>query len=178
MNKLFTIIVFLSLFQYNDLFYASGKTNMLEIKSPAFENNSLIPKQYTCDGGNISPSLSWSNIPADAKSLALICDDPDAPAGTWVHWIIYNMPPASKGLQEGVLPIQELAHDTKQGTTDFKKIGYGGPCPPKSTHRYFFRLYALNAKLNLEAGATKKQLLIAMEKHILAEAELIGKYKR
>ena len=178
MNKLFTIIVFLSLFQYNNLFYASGKTNMLEIKSPAFENNEMIPKQYSCDGENFSPPLLWNNIPLDSKSLALICDDPDAPAGTWVHWIIYNMPPTSKGLQEGVLPLQNFAHDTKQGITDFKKIGYGGPCPPSGTHRYFFKLYALNTKLNLEAGATKKQLEDAMKKHIIAQAELVGKYKK
>ena len=178
MNKLFTIIVFLSLFQYNNLFYASGKTNMLEIKSPAFANNGIIPKQYTCDGEDISPPLSWDSIPGNAKSLTLISDDPDAPASTWVHWVIYNMPPASKGLQEGVLPLKDFSHDTKQGINDFKKIGYGGPCPPSGTHRYFFKLYALNTKLSLEAGATKKQLEDAMKGHIIAQAELIGKYKR
>ena len=149
-----------------------------EIKSPAFENNGIIPKQYSCDGINISPPLSWSNIPEGAKSLALILDDPDAPTGTWVHWIIYNMPPASKGLQEGVIPIQEMAHETKQGINDFKKIGYGGPCPPSGTHRYFFKLYALDTKLTLKSGATKKQLENAIKGHIILQGELIGKYKK
>ena len=175
MKKVFIILI--CLFFFNNFSYTISKTSM-EIKSPAFENNGLIPKQYTCEGRNISPPLSWDGIPAGAKSLALISDDPDAPAGTWVHWVIYNMPPASKGLQEGVLPMQNLPHDTKQGINDFKKIGYGGPCPPGGTHRYFFKLYALDTKLNLDSGATKSQLLAAIEGHILAQTELIGKYKR
>ena len=180
MTKYFLTILFLIIsFSVNNLSYAEIKdAKKIEISSPAFENNSLIPKQYTCDGENFSPPLSWSNIPADTKSLALICDDPDAPAGTWVHWVIYNMPPASKGLQEGVLPLKDFSHNAKQGINDFKKFGYGGPCPPSGTHRYFFKLYALNTNLNLESGADKKQLLIAMKGHILSQTEIVGKYKR
>ncbi len=176
-KKIITLFSVLCIFL---LCYSSkaGEKSLLEIKSPAFENNKLIPKQYTCNGINISPPLFWSKIPVTTKSLALISDDPDAPMGTWVHWIIYNMPPISKGLQEGVLPLQNFSHDTKQGLNDFNKIGYGGPCPPSGTHRYFFKLYALDTKLNLEAGATKKQLENAMKDHILAQAELIGKYKK
>ena len=176
MKKIF--IVLFCLLLANNFSHAISKASMFEISSPVFENNGIIPKAYTCGGENFSPPLSWNNIPPNAKSLALISDDPDASAGTWVHWIIFNMPPNSKGLQEGVLPIQEMAHETKQGVNDFKKIGYGGPCPPSGTHRYFFKLYALNTKLNLEAGTTKKQLENAMKGHILTQAELIGKYKR
>ena len=176
MKKIFIVLV--CLFFHNNSGYAISKTSALEIKSPAFENNGIIPKQYSCDGINISPPLSWSNIPEGAKSLALILDDPDAPTGTWVHWIIYNMPPASKGLQEGVIPIQEMAHETKQGINDFKKIGYGGPCPPSGTHRYLFKLYALDTKLTLKSGATKKQLENAIKGHIILQGELIGKYKK
>ena len=176
MKKIF--ILLFCLFFINNFSYAAHETNTLEISSPAFKNNGIIPKQYTCDGANISPPLSWTGIPESTKSLALILDDPDAPGSTWVHWVIYNMPPDSKGLQEDVLPIQDMAHETKQGTNDFKKIGYGGPCPPSGTHRYFFKLYELDTKLNLESGATKKQLLIAMKGHIISQAKLVGKYKR
>ena len=179
-EKLF-IIIFLLIFCLtisHKAFSMPVENKKVELSSSAFKANGLIPKQYTCDGINISPSLSWNNIPENAKSLTLILDDPDAPGRTWVHWIIYNMPPISKGLQEGVLPLQNFSHDTKQGLNDFNKIGYGGPCPPSGTHRYFFKLYALDTKLNLEAGATKKQLENAMKDHILAQAELIGKYKK
>ena len=150
----------------------------MEIKSSAFKHNEIIPSNYTCDGGNISPPLLWNEIPENTKSLALIADDPDAPVGTWTHWVIYNMPPTSKGLQEGVLPVQSFSHDTKQGINDFQQIGYGGPCPPSGIHRYFFKLYALNTKLNLESGATKEQLLMAMKGHILAQGETVGKYRK
>ena len=177
MKKHLLVLIFLSIALFQNKAY-SQESKQIQISSPAFENNKLIPKQYTCNGINISPPLSWNKIPPTTKSLALISDDPDAPMGTWVHWIIYNMPPISKGLQEGVLPLQNFSHDTKQGINDFKKIGYGGPCPPSGTHRYFFKLYALDTKLNLEAGATKKQLENAMKGHILAQAELTGKYKK
>ena len=176
MNKIF-IVLFCLLF-VNYFSYAASKVNMLEITSPVFKHNGTIPKKYTCDGINISPELSWDNLPEDTNSLALIVDDPDAPAETWVHWVIYNIPPNSKGLQEGVLPLRALPHNTKQGINDFKKIGYGGPCPPSGTHRYFFKLYALDTKLNLDSGATKKDLENAMKGHILAQTELVGKYKR
>ncbi len=163
------------------MFFSCSVTSVeanIEIKSPEFKSEDMMPAKYTCDGGNFSPPLSWDGIPKDAKSLVLICDDPDAPMGTWVHWLIYNMPPASKGLQEGVLPVESFSHDTKQGINDFKEIGYGGPCPPSGVHRYFFKLYALDSKLNLPAGATKKELLVAMKEHILAQAEMIGKYEK
>ncbi len=174
MKRILVIVILLSLLEL----CASSRASAFEITSPAFENNGIIPKLYTCDGKDFSPSLSWSGIPESTKSLVLILDDPDAPTGTWTHWVIYNMPPLSKGLQEGVLPMPNLPHDTKQGINDFKKIGYGGPCPPSGTHRYFFKLYALNTKLNLEAGATKNQLESAMKGHIVSQAKLVGKYKR
>ena len=176
MRKAFTSLI--CLLFINNFSLAAFGNSKIEIKSSAFENNGSIPKQYTCDGENFSPPLLWNNIPEGTKSLALILDDPDAPSGTWTHWIIFNMPPASKGLQEGVLPIQDMAHETKQGINDFKKIGYGGPCPPSGTHRYFFKLYALDTKLNLESGNTKKQLEATMKEHVISQAELVGKYKR
>jgi hypothetical protein len=126
----------------------------------------------------MSPPLKWADVPAEARSLALICDDPDAPAGTWVHWVIFNVPSATAGLPEAVAHEQVLADHSKQGTNDFRNIGYGGPCPPGGTHRYFFKLYALDTMLELDAGINKRQLLKAMEGRILAEAQLMGKYKR
>jgi len=151
---------------------------VMEIKSTAFKEGGMIPVKYTCDSTDISPPLSWDSIPEGAKSLALICDDPDAPAGTWVHWVLYDLPPDVKELPENVPPQKELENGAKQGITDFRKIGYGGPCPPGGTHRYFFKLYALDKKLKQEAGLTKAQLLKAMEGHVLAESKLMGKYKR
>ncbi len=177
MKKYLLSLIFLLTILLQNKAYPQGD-KQIEIHSPTFENNELIPKDYTCDGKDISPPLSWSGIPENTKSLVLICDDPDAPMGTWVHWVIYNMPPASKGLQEGVIPLPDLPYDTKQGINDFKKVGYSGPCPPSGTHRYFFKLYALNTKLNLKSNATKNQLLAAMKGHILSQTELIGKYKR
>ena len=173
MKKIFVVLG--CLFFANNFSCAIAKIDFI---SSAFTNNGVIPKQYSCDGINTSPPLLWSGIPDDTKSLALILDDPDAPAGTWVHWIIFNMPPNLKGLQEGVLPLKDFSHDTKQGLNDFKKIGYGGPCPPSGTHRYFFKLYALDTKISLEGGATKKDLENSMKGHVIAQAELIGKYKR
>lgn len=150
----------------------------IEIKSNSFKNGGLMPKQFTCDGKNISPQLSWTSYPDATKSFALICDDPDAPVGTWVHWVIYNIPANINELEENFPNHKTFPNGIKQGTNDFRKIGYGGPCPPSGTHRYFFKIYALDKILDLEAGATKKQLLDAMEGHILAMGELIGKYKR
>ena len=150
----------------------------LKITSLAFEEGDMIPKQYTCDGADMSPPLSWSGIPEGTKSLALIADDPDAPSKTWVHWVLYNLPPDSAGLPEKVPPDDTLASGARHGITDFRQLGYGGPCPPGGTHRYFFKLYALDIMLDLEIGATKGQLLKAMEGHILAEGQLMGKYKR
>lgn len=150
----------------------------LSLISSAFEAGGMIPSKYTCDGADISPHLSWKNIPAGAKSLAIICDDPDAPVGTWVHWVLYDLPAAESGLPEDVPPQKVLKNGAKQGINDFRKIGYGGPCPPGGIHRYFFKLYALNDFLNLSPGVTKSELLKAMKGHIIEQAELIGKYSR
>lgn len=150
----------------------------IKLRSTAFEEGGMIPKQYTCDGKDISPPLAWESVPDSTKSIALICDDPDAPMGTWVHWVLYNLPANIKELPENIPTQKILENGAKQGTNDFRNIGYGGPCPPGGTHRYYFKIYALETVLTLEAGATKTKLLKAMEGHILAEGELMGKYKR
>lgn len=150
----------------------------LEVKSSAFSEGGMIPSQYTCDGTNVSPPLSWSGVPANAKSLALICDDPDAPAGVWVHWVVYDLPSSANGLPEAVPPRDEISGGGRQGKNDFRKTGYGGPCPPGGTHRYVFTLFALDRELGLGAGATKAQLSAAMKGHVLAEGRLTGKYSR
>lgn len=150
----------------------------LELRSAAFAEGGSIPSQYTCDGKNVSPPLAWSGIPPAAKSLALVCDDPDAPAGVWVHWVVYGLPPSTSALPEGVPARDEIGGGGRQGKNDFRKIGYGGPCPPSGTHRYVFTLSALDSKLDLPAGATKQDLLAAIRGHVLAETKLIGKYSR
>jgi len=142
----------------------------MKITSPAFKNNELIPAKYTCDGENISPPLVIENIPDGTKSLALICDDPDAPMGTWVHWVVFDIEVAGE--------IKENSIPGKQGINDFRKKNYGGPCPPSGTHRYFFKIYALDTKLGLNEGISKKELEKSMNGHILQEAQLIGLYKR
>jgi len=148
------------------------------VKSSAFQNMQAIPSVYTCDGKNISPPLSWSGIPEMAKSLVLIADDPDAPAGTWVHWVVYDIPPAVTSLKEGAPKTDTLPEGGKQGINDSRKIGYDGPCPPGGTHRYFFKMYALDAVLNLPSGKNKKEIEKAMKGHILAQGELVGTYSR
>jgi len=150
----------------------------MELTSAAFKPGEMIPAKYTCDGPDVSPSLTWSDPPAGTKSLALISDDPDAPVGTWVHWVMWNIPADARALEENVPKKESLPNGTKQGTTDFRRIGYGGPCPPSGTHRYFFKLYALDTTLNLPASTAKKDLEKAMQGHILAQAELMGKYRR
>ena len=150
----------------------------LEITSSVFSEGEMIPTRYTCDGPDISPQLSWSGVPEDAQTLALICDDPDAPMGTWVHWVLFNIPASANGLPAEIPPEASLENGARHGTNDFRRLGYGGPCPPGGTHRYFFKLYALNSALDLESGITKERLLEAMEGYILAEAQLMGKYKR
>ena len=157
---------------------AGGNKMALKITSSAFTEGGVIPKQHTCDGADASPALSWTGVPESTKSLALICDDPDAPMGTWVHWVLYNIPPGESGLPAEVPSNAGLSNGAKHGTNDFRRLGYGGPCPPGGTHRYFFKLYALDTALNLESGATKSQVEEAMKGHILAEAQLMGKYKR
>lgn len=158
---------------------AKGGAMSFQIISPAFSNDATIPKNYTCDGPDLSPPLSWTGAPSGTKIFALIADDPDAPAGTWVHWVLYNLPATAKDLPEGVKKEEQLPDGTLQGRNDFRKIGYNGPCPPPGKpHRYFFKLYALNSNLSLKAGATKAELESAMKGHVLAQAELIGKYGR
>jgi len=148
------------------------------VKTTAFSEGGTIPKKYTCDGADLSPALTGADAPAGTKSLALIADDPDAPVGTWTHWIAWNIPPEAV-LPEGVVKVESLGDGTRQGKNDFKKIGYGGPCPPPGKpHRYFFKLYALDANLDLKPGADRKELGSAMKDHVLGQAELMGKYGR
>jgi len=150
-----------------------------QIKSTAFENKEPLSARYTGDGPDISPPLQWTNAPARTKALALVCDDPDAPVGTWVHWVLYDIPPDTTHLLEAMPTDQKVLGTAKQGKNDFRKIGYGGPAPPRgSPHRYFFKLYALDAETGLPPGATKADLLKAIKDHVLAEAELMGTYKR
>ena len=150
----------------------------IKISSRAFQEGGMIPRRYACDGEDISPPLAWTGIPEGAKTIALIGDDPDAPIGTWVHWVLFNLPADVKELAEAVPPDKELSSGAKQGKNDFRRIGYGGPCPPGGTHRYFFKLYALDSVLDLAAGVSKADLLKAMQGHVLAEGQLMGKYKR
>ncbi len=154
----------------------------LTITSRAFTHNGEIPRQYTCDGQDISPPLAWSGLPHETKSLALIVDDPDAPDPnapkmTWVHWVLYNIPPNAAGLPEGVR-TRDLPEGTKEGLNDWKRTGYGGPCPPVGRHRYFHKLYALSVVLPDLGRPTKGQLEKAMEGKILTQAELVGTYQR
>jgi hypothetical protein len=155
-----------------------GAKMEIKITSSAFKNDGLIPSKYTCDGDDVSPPLQWEAVPQDAKSIAIICDDPDAPMGTFVHWVLFNLPADVKELAEKVPVDKTLPNGASQGITDFGRVGYGGPCPPSGTHRYFFKIYALDMKLDLAAGARKNQLLKAMEGHMLAQGQLVGKYKR
>jgi Raf kinase inhibitor-like YbhB/YbcL family protein len=150
----------------------------ITIESAAFGNMQPIPSKYTCDGADISPPLSWTNVPAGTKSLALICDDPDAPAGTWVHWVVYDLPPMLDILPENVPKSDTVPGGGKQGKTDFGRAGWGGPCPPSGTHRYFFKIYALDIMLNLPAGKARAEVEKAMRGHVVAQGELVGTYKR
>ncbi len=150
----------------------------MELQSAVFAAGGEIPKKYTCQGQDVSPPLSWNAVPEKTQSFALICDDPDAPMGVWVHWVIFNLPAEARELAENVPTQKILPNGAKQGSNDFRKIGYGGPCPPSGEHRYYFKLYALNTKLNLDAGVKKTELLQAMAGHILDECQLMGKYRR
>jgi len=145
----------------------------LQLVSPAFKHNEFIPEKYTCDGKDINPPLLIENIPSGTKSMALIVDDPDAPAGTWVHWVVWNISPDTKEMKESSVP-----EGAQQGVNDFRKHEYGGPCPPSGTHRYFFKLYALDTMLNLGSKAKKSDIEQAMKGHILEKTELIGRYRR
>ncbi len=151
----------------------------MQLSSTAFGEGAPIPAKYTCEDKNVSPPLQWSGAPEGTKSLVLIADDPDAPAGTWVHWVLYDMPPTANELPEGQPRNQYTPGGARQGLNDFRHLGYGGPCPPPGKpHRYFFKLYALDALLNLKPGATKQEVERAMNKHILAQTQLMGTYKR
>jgi len=147
----------------------------LTLKSTAFDQGGTIPNKYSCDGNDISPQLSWDGAPTGTKSFALIMDDPDAPVGTWDHWVLFNLPAETKGLDENV---KSLPAGTINGKNSWGKTGWGGPCPPDKEHRYFFKVYALDSTLTLKEGATKKAVEKAIEGHILDKTELMGKYNR
>jgi hypothetical protein len=158
---------------------SGGLAMSFALSSTAFSNGGEIARRYTCDGEDLSPALAWQDAPAGTQSLALIADDPDAPMGTWTHWLLWNIPPKATLLPEDVAKIEVLDNAARQGINDFKRIGYGGPCPPPGkAHRYFFKLYALNARLDLKPGATKAELELAIKPHVLAEAQWMGTYQR
>jgi Raf kinase inhibitor-like YbhB/YbcL family protein len=156
-----------------------GAAMTLDLTSPDFPAGGTIPKQFTCDGDDLSPALQWKAPPSGTQSFALIADDPDAPVGTWVHWVLFDLPPTLRALPQNFPKDPQAADGSRHGTNDFGKIGYGGPCPPPGKpHRYFFKLYALDTKLNLKARATKKDVEHAMQGHILARGEYMGRYSR
>jgi Raf kinase inhibitor-like YbhB/YbcL family protein len=151
----------------------------IQLSSPAFTHGSLIPVQHTCDGDDLSPPLSWSGAPVEHRSLALICDDPDAPRGTWVHWVLYNLPAEAVELSPGIPTAPKLPSGACQGRNDSGEIGFKGPCPPAGKpHRYYFRLYALDILLTLPYGVSRGELDEAMEGHILGQGTLMGTYQR
>lgn len=155
-----------------------AETGGLTLTSPAFAEGEMIPRAFTCDGEDRSPALDWSGVPSGTAALALICDDPDAPNGDWVHWVVYDLPAEARGLPEGVEPVERPAQGGVHGQNSWGRLGYGGPCPPSGTHRYFFKLVALDAPLALGPGADKAEVLKAMEGHVVAEARLLGRYRR
>ena len=173
-TKIYFLLTISLLFSVSD---AVGKdaTNMsgLTISSPVFENNGYMPDRYTCDGKDINPPLLIENVPAKAKSLALIVDDPDAPRGVWVHWVLWNITPGTKEIKENSVPVGAI-----QGLNDFRKQNYGGPCPPSGTHRYVLKLYALDTLLSLGPNTTKADLENSMKGHIIEQNQIIGLYKR
>lgn len=150
----------------------------MKLFCPSFAHNEMMPSRFTCDGQDISPSLEWEDVPPETQSFALIVDDPDAPSGTWVHWVIFNIPVGVSHLEEKIKKEGNLSGGVKQGRNSWRQIGYGGPCPPSGTHRYFFKFIALDIVLDLEAGITKEELLAAMRGHVLASHEMIGLYQR
>jgi Raf kinase inhibitor-like YbhB/YbcL family protein len=151
---------------------------MFKITSRAFKEGEMIPAHYTADGEDVSPPLDWIHIPDDTQSLALICDDPDAPGGTFTHWVVYNIPRNATLFPEALPNFKTLPIGARQGINDFGQVGYKGPAPPSGVHRYFFKLFALDEVLDLEAGATRAQFEKAAQRHIVGKAQLMGKYQR
>jgi hypothetical protein len=176
-NILFALLISVQIFAQPKL---SGKEMDIKLYSTTFKEGEYIPSKFSCQGADISPALHWEKITKDVKSYALILDDPDAPGGDFVHWVIFNIPGSIRELNENITPSSNIPSEVKLGTNGFGKIGYGGPCPPPGKpHHYHFKLYALDTILHhLEPGATKNQLLNAMEGHIVAKGQLVGLYKR
>ena len=155
------------------------RTMSFVLETKAFPKGGQIPARYTCNGDDVSPALSWSGAPQETKSFVLIVDDPDAPSGTFTHWVVYDFPPATHQLPENVSKTDDLSGGGRQGRNDFRRVGYGGPCPPPGkAHRYFFKLYALSTALNLPAGASRQDVEGAMRGHVIAQTELMGKFAR
>lgn len=174
---LIIVLIFIGLFLFFQKEFKTEqiiiKNKNMKIESPVFQNNQQIPSKYTCDGENVNPPLQFLDIPEATKSLVLIVDDPDAPGGVFVHWVVFNIDPEIRSIAENSVPDGVI-----EGMTSFGNKGYGGPCPPFGTHRYFFKLYALDKKLDLNENASKKEIETAMASHVLAQAELIGLYQR
>lgn len=173
MRSLILLSLAFTIIMLSTITSGAAGTGKLRISSPAFRSHDNIPVQYTCDGSDINPPLLIEGIPGQSKSLALIVDDPDAPMGTWVHWVVWNMDPKTSEIKENNVPEK-----SSQGINDFRKHEYGGPCPPSGTHRYFFKLYALDTVLNISPDSKKADLEKAMKGHILSQTDLIGLYKR
>jgi len=168
-----------ALFAFLLLGAGGGLAMAFELKSPAISSGGDIPTKHTCDGPDVSPPLEWTSPPAGTKAFALVCEDPDAPSGLWVHWVLWGIAPTASALPEGVNRAPTLPDGSRQGRNDFGKVGHNGPCPPRGKpHRYFYRLYALDSVPSLEPGATRQQLLDAIKGHILGQAELMGRYGR
>ena len=167
------LLAILLMLLFNATFAAEAAMGTLNITSAAFSNNGMIPAKYTCDGADVNPPLAISGVPENAKSLALIVDDPDAPSGMWVHWVVWNIDPKTREIAEDSLPKGAML-----GMNDFRKLDYGGPCPPSGTHRYFFKVYALDALLDPGNAAAKAAVERSMKSHILDQAELVGRYRR
>ena len=155
-----------------------GQTMDFRLSSPAFSDGQPIPVKFSCHGEDISPALDWSEPPMGAQTLALIMDDPDAPVGTWIHWVLFSIPANLRGLPEGIAAEPTLADGSRHGNNSWKRVGYGGPCPPSGTHHYVFKLYALDTKLDLSPGSSKEDLLKVMEGHVLAQAQLVGTFSK
>jgi len=163
----------------DEALWAGEPATAFRLSSSAFDPGGQIPSRYGCDGADQSPALTWRDVPVGAKSFALIVDDPDAPAGTWVHWVIYDLPAETTALPDAVVKNDSLPDGGKQGINDFLKVGYNGPCPPPGkAHRYFFKLYALDGPTGLKPRATKAQLLRTIDGHVLGQTEMVGSYRR